>query len=72
MKYDDEYLKTIYKNNTLEEFLNKISPEDLSNPRTRAIIGALQRSIRVLDLQFNPIFIKAPMENKEETNQPQQ
>ena len=72
MKYDNDYLKTLYNNHTLEEFLELVSPEDVSEPRTRAILAALKRSIQVLDLEFNPLVITEPSENKEENNQPQQ
>ncbi len=72
MKYDNDYLKTLYNAHTLEEFLELVNPEDISQPRTRAILSALKRSIQVLDLEFNPLVITGPSENKEENNQPQQ
>ena len=55
MKYDNEYLKTLYDCNDLESFLSIVNVENIIDPRKKAIIGALQRSIRVLNLEFNPI-----------------
>ena len=71
MKYDNEYLKTLYNNKELNEFLSVVSTEEISDPRLRAIIGALKRSITVLHLEFNPIEI-SHNKKEEEVNQPQQ
>ena len=55
MKYDNDYLKTLYDSNDLASFLSAVNVEEIVDLRKRAIIGALQRSIRVLHLEFNPI-----------------
>ena len=57
MKYDNDYLKTLYDENDLETFLSLVNVEDIADLRKRAIIGALKRSIRVLNLDFNPLPI---------------
>jgi len=57
MKYDNDYLKTLYDENDLETFLSLVNVEDIADPRKKAIIGALKRSIRVLNLDFNPLPI---------------
>ena len=57
MKYDNDYLKTLYDENDLETFLSLVNVEDIADHRKKAIIGALKRSIRVLNLDFNPLPI---------------
>lgn len=57
MKYDNEYLKKLYNENDLETFLSLVNVGDITDSRKKAIIGALQRSIRVLNLDFNPLPI---------------
>ena len=57
MKYDNDYLKTLYDENDLETFLSLVDVGDIADPRKKAIIGALKRSIRVLNLDFNPLPI---------------
>jgi hypothetical protein len=65
MKYDNEYLKTLYDKNDLETFLSLVDVENIADSRKRAIIGALKRSIRVLNLDFNPLPIaQSPMKVK--------
>jgi hypothetical protein len=58
MKYDDDYLKTLYDGNDLQTFLSLINVESIADPRKRAIISALKRSIHVLYLEFNPLHLK--------------
>lgn len=71
MKYDNDYLKNLYNNNSLEDFLKLVNEKDVADPRTRAIIAALKRSIHVLHLEFNPIILDNPTErNKQSSNQP--
>lgn len=72
MKYDDEYLKTLYNNNNLADFLSLVNIDDVCDPRKKAIIGALKRSIRVLELEFNPIIINTPEHKSTKANQPQE
>ncbi len=57
MKYDNEYLKILYDENDLETFLSLVDVENIVDPRKKAIISALKRSIRVLNLDFNPLPI---------------
>lgn len=57
MKHDNEYLKRLYNENDLETFLSLVNVEDIVDLRKKAIIGALKRSIRVLNLDFNPLPI---------------
>jgi len=63
MKYDNEFLKTLYDNNTLADFVYLVDPSEIANPRTRAIIAALKRSVQVLELEFNPISLSEPEKN---------
>jgi len=58
MKYDKEYLTDLYNSHSLEEFLEIVNIDNVSDMRTKAIIGALKRSINVLHLEFNPLRIK--------------
>ena len=58
MIYDNEYLKEVYNDTDLETFLDTVSVGDISDPRTRAVVAALKRSVSVLHLEFNPIPIK--------------
>ena len=60
MKYDNEFLKTLYENNNLEDFITLVDPSDVEDSRTRAIIAALKRSVQVLELEFNPISLTKP------------
>jgi len=60
MKYDNEYLKILYDENDLETFLSLVDVENIVDLRKKAIIGALKRSIRVLNLDFNPLPIAQP------------
>jgi len=55
MKYDNEYLKNLYNTTPLPTFLSMVDVENIPDLRIRAIIGALQRSIRALHLEFNPL-----------------
>lgn len=72
MKYDKDYLKTLFENHTIEEFLLVVKEEKIEDPFIRAIVSTLRRSIRALNLQFNPIIIN-PIQNKsQETNQDHQ
>ena len=57
MLYDNNFIKTLYENNTLEDFIELINPSEVAEPRTRAILAALKRSVQVLELEFNPIKI---------------
>lgn len=63
MKYDNDFLKTLYENNTLEDFIFIIDPSEVAEPRSRAIIAALKRSVQVLELEFNPISLDSPDKN---------
>jgi hypothetical protein len=65
MKYDNEYLKTLYNDNDLDTFLSSVDVESVVDPRKRAIIGALKRSIQVLRLEFNPLVIRDAAETEE-------
>ena len=71
MKLDQHYLKTIYDNNSLSDFLRLISEEDIDDPRTRSIVSTLRRSIRNLHLEFNPIINTEASDTQQESNQPQ-
>jgi hypothetical protein len=55
MNYDNEYLKMLYDDNDLHTFLSKVNVDDITDPRKKAIISTLKRSIKVLHLEFNPI-----------------
>jgi|AntRauTorcE11897_2_1112592.scaffolds.fasta_scaffold00078_58 hypothetical protein len=68
MKLDHQYLKTIYENNSLQDFLRLVSEEDIDDPRLRAIVSTLRRSVRNIHLEFNPIFSNSPEENTQESN----
>jgi len=70
MKYDQEYLKTLYDNHTLDEFLELVNENKIDDPFLRAIVSTLRRSIRVLNLNFNPISINTIQEKSQETNHP--
>lgn len=70
MKYDQSYLKTLYNNHTLEEFLELVDEDKIDDPYSRAIISTLRRSVRTLKLQFNPISIQPSQEKSQETNHP--
>ena len=70
MKYDQEYLKTLYENHTLDEFLELVNENKIDDPFLRAIVSTLRRSIRVLNLNFNPISINTIQEKSQETNHP--
>jgi hypothetical protein len=72
MKYDDNDLKELYESESLEEFISKINPTNIINPRTRAIVAALTRSARVLHLEFNPIVKNDDVEKREDTNHHQE
>ena len=63
MKYDKEFLKTLYESNTLEDFITLVDPSDIEDSRMRAIVAALKRSAQVLELEFNPISLKEPDKN---------
>ena len=63
MKYDNEFLKTLYENNPLSDFIYLVDPSEIASPRTRAIIAALKRSVQVLELEFNPISLSEPEKN---------
>jgi hypothetical protein len=67
MKYDNDYLKQLYETQDLDTFLSSIDVQNIVDPRKRAIVGALKRSIQVLRLEFNPLPIKDFA--KSETNQ---
>jgi hypothetical protein len=68
MKYEDNDLKELYENESLETFIEKVNPANIVNPRTRAIVAALSRSVRVLELEFNPIVSPEHVEKREDTN----
>lgn len=72
MRYDQDYLKTLYQNRTLEEFLDIVNEAKIDDPHTRAIVATLRRSVRTLNLQFNPILIKPKNKKSQETNTPHQ
>lgn len=72
MRYDQDYLKTLYENHTLEEFLDVVKEDKIDDPHTRAIVSTLKRSVRTLNLQFNPIIIKPKTKKSQETNTPHQ
>lgn len=55
MKYDNDFLKTLYDQNSLDVFLSSIDINSIEDRRMKAIIASLKRSISVLDLEFNPI-----------------
>jgi chemotaxis protein MotA len=42
--------------------------EDIDDPRLRAIVSTLRRSVRNIHLEFNPIFSNSPEENTQESN----
>jgi hypothetical protein len=71
MRYDQEYLKILYQNHTLEEFLELVNDDKIDDPYTRAIITTLKRSINNLNLQFNPIIFTDTKKTLQETNHPQ-
>jgi len=64
MKYDNDYLKDLYDNNDLDEFLNSINVDNVVCPRTKAIIGALKRSMNMLRLEFNPLQLENHPKNQ--------
>ena len=70
MKYDNDYLRTLYQNNSLSEFLALVNVDDVSDPRKKAIISTLKRSITVLDLEFNPIPIDSGQNKSKKVNHP--
>ena len=72
MLYDQDYLRTLYQNHSLEEFLEIVNEEKIDDPYTRAVVSTLKRSIRTLHLQFNPIIIKDKTNKSQETNHPHQ
>lgn len=72
MKLDQQYLKTLYDNNSLADFLRLVSDEDVDDPRVRAIVSTLRRSVRNLHLEFHPIYTNTAEEKTQESNQPQQ
>jgi hypothetical protein len=53
--HNDEDIIELFKNNTIEKFLHEVNINDIENPRTRAIVSALDRSINVLTLECRPI-----------------
>ena len=61
--YDNDFVKTLYDNNKLEDFIFIIDPSEIADPRTRAIVAALKRSVQVLELEFNPISLSDPAKN---------
>ena len=70
MTHDHEYLRTLYNNNTLENFLKLVVEEDIDDPYTRAIVSTLKRSIRTLHLQYNPIVFSNTQKKSQELNHP--
>lgn len=70
MKYNEEYLKTLYESHNLEDFLNLVNEDKIDDPYVRAIISTLRRSTRTLNLYFNPISINSIQEKSRETNHP--
>jgi hypothetical protein len=71
MKLDQQYLKTLYDNNSLTDFLRLVSDEDIDDPHVRAIVSTLRRSVRNLHLELHPIFSNSFKEKTQESNQPQ-
>ena len=63
MKHTNEFLKELYDNNKLEDFIFLVEPSDVEDSRTRAIIAALKRSVQVLELEFKPISLVKPPKN---------
>lgn len=55
MKYDDNYLRTLYIQHDLMGFLELVDVGEVQSPRLRAVLGAIKRSIDVLYLEFNPL-----------------
>jgi hypothetical protein len=55
MKYDNDFLATLYGNNDLESFLALVEPEKIVDLRTRAIIFTLKESMQSLKLQFSSL-----------------
>lgn len=70
MKYNEEYLKTLYESHNLEDFLNLVNENKIDDPYVRAIVSTLRRSVRTLNLHFNPISINTIQEKSQETNRP--
>lgn len=68
MKYDQEYLKTLYESHNLKDFLKLVNEDKIDDPHVRAIISTLRRSVRTLNLHFNPISINTIQEKRPKTN----
>jgi hypothetical protein len=71
MKLDDDYLRTLYNTKSFDEFLDIVNTDNLSNPRTTAILTALIRSRQVLNIHLNPIVTTTePLQKREEHTGP--
>lgn len=69
MKFDKEYLKTLFNTHSLQKFLELVNEEDIEDNDVRAIVSTLKRSIHSLDIELNPITL-SDLQNKQQDSNP--